>query len=388
MTILLFALPWIGVLAFLILVVRVPRELPGAEALYDHNAPAVSVIVPARNEAPNIQDCLVSLTRMEYPDFEIIVVDDRSDDDTGSIARGIDRGNARRLLILDGEELPDDWLGKPWACWQGAKHAQGEVLLFTDADTTHGRPLLARAVAGLREEGADLLTVVGRQLMESFWEKIVQPQIFLMMVFRFPRFEDTARNGRWRDAIANGQYILMPRASYDAIGGHEAVQGEVAEDMALAQTVKRMGRQLRMRSAEGDFATRMYRSLPGLIEGWSKNITMGGLQSVAPAFRSIILPLSLFFGLSAWVAPPVILVIALFGVGGPMLLPWAALVVSISAVIFGLFTHGMKGPAIYGLLYPLGALTGSFIFLRSWIRGRNVEWKGRRYTLREISEIP
>ena len=114
-----------------------------------------------------------------------------------------------------------------------------------------GPQMLTRAIAGLREDGADLMTVMGQQLMESFWERLVQPQIFLLMLFRFPDFERAAKNSRWRDAIANGQYILFPRRAYDEIGGYASVRGEVVEDMALAMLVKREGKQLRIRSAGG-----------------------------------------------------------------------------------------------------------------------------------------
>ena len=388
MTPFLLALPWVGVLAFLFLVVRLPRELPAAEALDRGRAPFVSVVVPARDEAVNIVACVESLGASTYPDFEIIVVDDRSEDDTAGLARGVSSGGARGIRVLDGQELPEGWLGKPWACWQGARVAEGELLLFTDADTTHGRELLSRAVAGLHEEDADLLTILGRQLMETFWEKLVQPQVFLTMLFRYPDFERFARNDRWRDAIANGQFILMPRTSYDAIGGHEAVKDQVVEDLALAQVVKRSGRALRIRMAAEDLDTRMYRSLGGLIEGWSKNIVVGGLLSVPPWLRPILAPISLLVGTGLWVAPPLVLVAALAGVGGSALLTWAVTVYVLSVCVHALFTHFMRGPAHYALLYPLGSLVGGYIFLRAWTRGRNVEWKGRRYRLPPLSEWP
>ena len=388
MTPILLALPWAGILAFLFLVVRLPRELPPAEALDGARAPSVSIVVPARNEAVNIEACLTSLVASSYPDFDVVVVDDRSDDETAALARAVPPGNAKRVLVVAGEELPEGWLGKPWACWQGAKAASGDVLLFTDADTTHGEDLLSRAVAGLREENADLLTVLGRQLMDSFWERLVQPQIFLTMIFRYPDFERSARNDRWRDAIANGQFIMMPRASYDAVGGHESVRGQVVEDLALAQVVKRHGRALRIRMAAEDLDTRMYRSLRGLIEGWSKNIVMGGLQSVAPRLRPVLAPVSLVIGVGLWVAPPVALIAAAAGAGGSALLVWSALVYVLSVCVHGVFTHFMGGPAHYALLYPLGSVVGVYIMLRSWIRGRHVEWKGRRYTLPSASELP
>ena len=131
MTIFLFAFPWIAVLVSLFLFVRIPRELPAADALDPERALRVSVIIPARNEAVNIESCVASVAASTYPDFEIIVVDDRSGDETALLARSVPRGNASRIAVIDGQELPEGWLGKPWACWQGAQAADGGFLLFT-----------------------------------------------------------------------------------------------------------------------------------------------------------------------------------------------------------------------------------------------------------------
>ncbi len=383
---LLLALPWVGVLAFVFFVARLPRALPSGGS--DGPQPLVSVIVPARNEAANIETCLRSLTASRYPSFEILVVNDRSEDDTASIVRSISAGNALRLRIVEGAELEEGWLGKPWACHQGAAVAEGELLLSTDADTHHGPDLLARAVAGLHEEGADLLTLVGKQLMESFWERLVQPQIFMLMLFRFPRFERTAMNERWRDGIANGQYLLFKRVAYETIGGHVAVKDEVVEDLVLAQRVKRAGLRLRIRGALDDLATRMYRSLGQLVEGWSKNIVLGGLRSLPPWLRPVMPPLSLAVGVGLWIVPPLALLVAGAGAGGAPLLLWSATVCALSIVLWALFTRQMGAPAAYGLLYPVGATLGAYIFIRSWVRGRHVEWKGRRYTLPDPSDRP
>lgn len=390
-------IPWLGVLAFLFLVARPPRELPPPATPSDSRVRArssgvatrlVSVIVPARNEAANIETCLRSLTRSEGVDFEIIVVDDRSDDGTADLARSVPPGLARRVLVLAGADLPEDWLGKPWACAQGAAAAEGDLLLFTDADTRHGVQLLTRAVAGLEQDGADLLTVMGHQLLETFWERLVQPQIFLMMLLRYPRLEQMAKDAHWRHGIANGQYMLFRRAAYDALGGHESVRDEVAEDLALAQRVKRSGRQLRIRRADSDLATRMYRSLPHMVEGWSKNLVMGGLQSVPPALRPLAIPASLAMGVCLWIAPPVALLAALAGAGGDLLLTWSATATAVGVLVWTAFSLLMGVSPAYGLLHPLGACVASAILLRSWLRGRNVEWKGRRYRLPPLSSRP
>lgn len=387
-TSLLLALPWLAVPAFLVFVVRLPRRLPPRPER--DGGRLVSVIVPARNERVNIGECVRSLTASTYPSFEVIVVDDRSDDDTARLARAEPKGNARELVVVDGEALPDGWLGKPWACWQGARRARGDLLLFTDADTRHGPALLSRAVAGLEEDRADLLTVIGRQIMGTFWERLVQPQIFMTMIFRFPRIERMIAGGRWWDAIANGQFMLFRRDSYEALGGHEAVCDEVVEDLAFAQRVVREGRKLSLRMAEDDLATRMYRSLGGLVEGWSKNMVVGGLQGVPPSVRPVMAPLSLIVGVGLWIVPPMALALTLapWGLGGPRLTAWAATATGVSVGHWALLTRRMGAPAWYGFLYPLGAAVGVYIFLRSWLGGRNVVWKGRRYRLRPLHDRP
>jgi len=382
---LLFALPWAAVLAFLLLRVRLPREIPPGPPA---RTPFVSVVVPARDEAVNIASCVASLAASTYPDFEIVVVDDRSADGTGALARAVGPGHARALRVLDGTELPEGWLGKPWACAQGAAGAAGELLLFTDADTVHGPDLLSRAVAAMEEDRADLLTVTGRQLMGSFWERLVQPQIFLTIMFRFFNIGGPVEGRRWRDAIANGQFLLFRRDAYEALGGHAAVKHAVAEDLAMAQRVVRTGGRLSVRMAESAFATRMYRSLGELVDGWSKNLVKGGMTTVLPRLRPLVAPAMALGSVGLWIAPPVVLAAATLGVGGPGLLLWSAMATALSVLVWVLFTARMGAPPAYGLLYPLGAAVGTWISVRSWARGRNVEWKGRTYVLQDLSEVP
>lgn len=385
---LLYTLPWIVLVAFTFVRVRLPASLPAEGTLGGADIPLVSVIVPARDEARNIERCMRSLAASTYPRFEILVVDDRSSDGTGELARAVPPGRAEHLEVVRGTEVPEGWLGKPWACRQGADRARGEVLLFTDADTVHGARLLERAVAELERERADLLTVAGRQLMESFWERLVQPQVFFTMLLRFHDVGRWVERGRWRDAIANGQFLLFRRASYEALGGHEAVRDEVVEDLAFGQLVVREGRRLVLRMAEEDLATRMYRSLGDMVQGWSKNLVMGGLRTVPPMLRPVVMPATLFGIVALWIVPTVLLGAALAGFGGPALLAWSGVVTSVSLLFWMLFTHRMGAPARYGLLYPLGAAVHAYIFARSWIGGRRVRWKGRSYVLRPLSEQP
>ena len=374
---LLAALPWLAPYAGLVRLARRRPELSRYPAL--PAGPAVSLIIPARNESRTIATVLASVRASTYRRLEIIVVDDRSTDDTADRVTAI-AADDPRLRLVRGEPLPDGWFGKPWACVQGARAATGEILVFTDADTRHAPDLLAHAVAGLMAEHADLLTIAPRQRCDGFWERVVMPQVWLLLGIRYhPDAVNRAR--RARDVIANGQFIMVRRASYERVGTHAAVRGEVAEDLALAQAFFRAGLRSWFAFAESLMETRMYESLPHLVEGWSKNVYLGGRRSFPdePVRRALV-PVALGLAVLFWLAPPAVLVAALVGVL-PSLMPAAALAVGLSAVFWMLMSYGMRVPAAYGLLYPLGAAVLLYIVLRSTWRGaRRVEWRGRTYS--------
>ena len=368
------ALPWLGPLLGIF---RLARRDPDLTQAPIAAGPLVSVIIPARNEAETIETVVRSVLTTAYGAVEVIVVDDRSTDETARLAAALTREDPRVRLVR-GAELPSGWLGKPWACWQGYRAASGQLLLFTDADTTHGPDLLGHAVGALTAEKADLLTVISRQRCDTFWERLVMPQIWVLLGLRYATAE-VNRSTRPRDVIANGQFILFPRAAYEAIGTHEAVRAEVVEDLALAQTVIRAGRKLFIAHAEPLITTRMYRGLGHMIEGWSKNIYLGGRRSFPdePILRALV-PLLLTGGMLFWLAPPVLGLIALAGAIDPM--PWVLLAIALSTTFWMLVSFGMEIPLLYGLGYPLGAAVSLYIVLRSVARGaRKVEWKGRVY---------
>jgi chlorobactene glucosyltransferase len=367
------ALPWLLPFAgFLSLARKRPNlsDVPPAEGW------PVSIIIPARNEAGNIETVVRSILSSSYQPFDLLVVDDQSTDETAAIVERLAEGDAR-LRLVRGGELPDGWYGKPWACDQGYRAASGELLLFTDADTRHGPELLGRAVGALRGEGVDLVTVAPRQRSESFWERLVMPQIWLLLGLRYhPRRVNRAR--RERDVIANGQFILVTREAYEAVGTHAAVRGEVAEDLALAQAFLRCSRKLHFVFAERLMETRMYRSLGGMIEGWSKNVFLGGRRSFPDsALLRGLVPVMLVAAIGFWLVPPAVLALT----GGTGDLGRAALLATgLSAVFWALMSLSMKIPPIYGLGYPMGALMTLFIVARSTWRGRRkVAWRGRTY---------
>ena len=338
--------------------------------------PLVSIIIPARNEGTNIDACVRSLLDSSYEPFEIIVVDDRSTDDTAQRVEAIAAsGGARgRVRLLHGAELPQGWFGKPWALVQGWRASRGALLLFVDADTRHTPEVVARSIAVLETERADLVTLLSRQEMRSFWERLIQPHVFAALA---SRVNDLQRINRTRvewDAIASGQYILTTRTAYETIGTHEAVKDSVVEDLALAQAYVRGSLDIFLVHAYEFVTTRMYTGLAGIIEGWSKNLAIG-VPKMMPPWRVLrrVAPYIMWMPVLFWIVPPV-----LWLMGG---WSWALATVIVSLAIW-LFIYWLEGaPVGYALLYPFGAVMVAYIMIRSAIRGsKKIEWRGRVYS--------
>jgi chlorobactene glucosyltransferase len=334
------------------------------------------VIVPARDEAANIEPCVRSILAASYAPLELIVVDDRSSDGTAEIVEHLATAPeaAGRLRLVRGAELPADWFGKQWALVQGYRVARGELLLFADADTRHHPELVARAVRALATEHAALVSVVPRQEMATFWERLIQPHMFLVLA---SRVGDLGRVNRTRvewDAIANGQFILTTRAAYEAVGTHEAVRQTVVEDLALAQAYVRHHLDIFLTHGEQYMSTRMYRDLAGIVAGWTKNLATG-VPLAFPPSRLVrrVVPYVMWLPALAWILPPVLW--ALFG------WPWAAATTVVSLALWLVAYRVAQAPLAYALLYPLGAAMVASIMIRSAWRGRNIEWRGRRYSV-------
>ncbi|MGB7601448.1 MAG: glycosyltransferase [Candidatus Sulfotelmatobacter sp.] len=229
----------------------------------------VSVIVPARNEESSLSDCLTSLVAQQDVGFEIIVIDDHSSDRTSEIASSF---SATGVKLIQAPELPAAWTGKNNAVAAGAKIARGEWLLFTDADTIHLPGSLARSIEEAKREKAALLSYSPEQIVKSFWEKAVMPVIFAELAASYRPSQVSNPNSP--AAAANGQYILITREAYNAVGGHAAIAGNLLEDVALARAVKRSGRKIFFRFGAGAVRTRMYHTFSQLREGWTKNLAL------------------------------------------------------------------------------------------------------------------
>lgn len=368
------AVPWI--LVFLVVVSRYAARTP---QLRDYppraTGPLLSVIIPARNEAENIAECVRSIRGAGYAPLEIIVVDDRSTDDTAHLAEAVARETGPgRVTVMRGAEPPAGWYGKPWALVEGYREARGELLLFADADTRHTAELIPRALAALETERVDLVSVLPRQEMGSFWERLLQPQVFLVLASRVSDLRRVNRTRRVWDAIANGQFILTTRAAYQAVGTHAAVRHTVIDDLMLAQEYVRHGKDIFLVHATEYMRTRMYRSLSGIVEGWSKNLALGTplMLPPVPALRRVA-PWIMWTPALAWILPPLGWLIWGW--------PWAAVATLASLAVFVEVNRREGAPLGYALLYPVGAAVVALIMLRSaWRGGRKVEWRGRVYS--------
>lgn len=378
------ALPWILVaLAGLLRLRARPRlrDYPPREG--DH-VPHVTVIVPARNEGVNIGPCVATITASNYAAFDIVVVDDSSVDGTGDVVRALEQRGGGRVKLVEGEPLPDGWIGKAWACWQGYQVARGELILFTDADTRHDAELLPRAVAALLREDAAMVSVLPRQLLVSFWERVIMPHVLQLITLRYFDLRRVNRTTNPRDVIANGQFMLVRREAYEAVGGHEGLRTEVVEDQRLAQRLVETGRRIFVAHAEDYLETRMYRSLSGIVEGWSKNLALGARAAVDPWLRPAAPWLAAAWVLVFWVGPPCALFMAVFG-GWGWALAWATIATGASLLYWLMGSLSLGVPRLYVVTYPLGALATAALFIRSGLRGERVSWKGREYQVQPPS---
>lgn len=355
-------------------------------------APLVSILVPARNEALNIQACVQSLLAQNYPNFHVCVLDDHSTDQTGPIVRqlGLTQENGG---LISGQDLPPGWVGKNWACHQLSLAAKGDYLLFTDADTVHSPDTLGALVAASREHDAALLSAWPRQEVISFGEKLVVSLLPFAGIVFYPHFllGVLGRYPEWRRSVpawlrrrlgaANGQVMFFSRSGYAAIGGHESVRNHLVEDVALGRAVaSRMTEGLWWVNcdASGLVKCRMYRCFGEVWEGFSKNARAAFEESEAAfwvagfgQFSVFVLPF-IWAGLSwpgdglAWVQVALILllrIVATIGVGGA----WWSVV-----------------------LHPIAYMLGMLIALNSWrcSVGRGVRWKGRVYSVEHPLNTP
>jgi len=353
------------------LAAEMPRLEPSPSGATKGDGAKVSVVIAARNEELDLPLTLDTVLAQEYPNFDVVVVDGGSTDGT----RAVIAARAPRVRRVEEPPLPTGWVGKSWACWTGARATKGEWILFLDADVRLDPRALRTALAWAEREGASLASLASEIEMVGFWERTVLP-LYVQLVLTYFRASHVNRP-RSRTAMANGQFCLVRRADYEALGGHEAIRSHLLEDVAIARRFKGAGRRIRVAFAPHLVRTRMYRDRAEMFEGIRK--TVYGTEFSAARQVGFLTGLVGLFWL-----PLAVLPVGL--VAGDYLV--SAFGGLLAFALFGkhaVFARAVGAPAVYGLLYPLAVgfyLVAVASSLRSGMRGGSLSWKGREYPVR------
>lgn len=336
--------------------------------------PRVSIIVPARNESAMIEAAVRSLLTIDYPDYEVIAVDDRSEDATGEILDRLKAAYGARLVVVHVRELPPGWLGKTHAMWSAARAATGEWILFSDADVVHAPGALRRAVYYAERERADHMVLLPTMLMESMGERMMIPFFQAMFIFAFRPWK--VRDPKARDSIGVGAFNLIRREAYEKIGTYESMRLSVVDDMRLGEKVKQAGMASRVAFGEDMVTVRWAVGARGVVQNLTKNFFAQVRYS--PAFAIAAACGLLWLHLGPWLGTA-------FAPGWSRV-GYAIALGSVMAVYSGMGLR-LKISRAYVLLHPVAGVVMVFTLLRSTAvtlaRG-GVEWRGTFYPLEEL----
>ncbi|GER88454.1 glycosyl hydrolase [Dictyobacter vulcani] len=347
-------------------------------------APLVSVLIPARNEAANIEMCIRSLLKQQYSRLEIIVLDDQSSDQTASIVKRLiselPAQTTPTLRLISGQTLPQGWIGKNYACQQLAQQAQGTYILFTDADTFHQPGMVRSIIQQMEKWQVQLLSAQPEQIQKSLGEQLIVPLLNFTILTLLPiplirlRPEPSLATG-------NGQLLCFEREAYQAIGGHSTVKGKILEDVLLARTIKAAGYRIAYADAFELTQCRMYHSFEEVWSGFSKNLFAFYNYSLTFALAAILLNLLLFVA-------PLFLLLGCIAEGSSPMTILVALTATLLPILMRIclalrFTRRQKSLAlILSFLHPISIILECLILLNSirWhYRKSGTTWKGRYY---------
>lgn len=364
------------------------RQIP-TNSLPDNKLPRVTVIVPARNEEGKIGRCLESLARQDYPDYEVIAVDDRSDDRTGSIIQEI-ASRYPHVKCIRGKEAPAGWIGKCSALVQAVKHASGEYYLFSDADTCHTPQSLRYALSYAVEQEAEFISFMPVQELGSFWERTVMPVLLGSFLCGDPL--NTINEHTNERAYAYGQYILVRKDVYEAVGGHASVHDQILDDISLARLVKAHGYSILSADGRRLYSVRMYTDLETLWQGWTKNLY--ALIECNKLYLATVLIILNAVILCPFISAAILASRFFAGeTGGDF-----NLLLALSGTQFSLLYAWYRRCSVHYLgvdwrhffLLPLGSIAVTILYLHSAYlvhSGVKVSWKGRKYTVNTTKSI-
>lgn len=350
--------------------------------------PSVSVLIPAKDEASQIEKCIRSVLAQDYPHFNIIVIDDRSTDGTGEILDRMAAADARlKIVHLQEGSLPPGWGGKSFALHSGLEQARGDWLLFVDADVLLEPDVMQATIAWAIARKFDLISLLPTFVSGTFAEGLLQPLAGAATSAMF--VIALTNSNEWpKTAFANGQYLMVRRDAYEAVGGHEAIRGTLSEDVAIARKLKIAGFRPRLGWGDSWATVRMYVGLNAIFRGWSRNFYVGSLGKPWRILALMAFLLcccwSVFAGLSWGVYRFVHPVDFLHGLGwiGTGVAHYVAMTVTV-----GLMYFWAGEPVWYALLFPIGVAFLLLVSLKSlWIclTGK-VIWRGTQYSREQLS---
>ena len=233
--------------------------------------PFVSVLVPARNEERNILNLLNSISNQNYPNYELIILDDNSTDNTAKIVSEFIANNSYiNIQLIIGRELPSGWIGKNWACFQLSESANGDILIYTDADNTHSKDAIITSVNVINRNNVDFLSAFPEQILVTFWEKVITPFIDLVLYSLLPLI--LVKNSKFTSlSAANGQWIVIAKDAYKITGGHNTLKNKIVEDVEFCKLIKSKNLKAMVLNGQEIIFTRMYHNLTEIISGFNKN---------------------------------------------------------------------------------------------------------------------
>ena len=348
-----------------------------------HHNPRVSVILPARNEENFIQKCLDSLTAQDYPNYEIITIDDSSEDSTGSIIAQYAKKNSKVIHVSAGAK-PEGWMGKNWACMEGYKKVTGELLLFTDADTKFEKNVISLAVSHLESFSLDALTAIPKMVCLDFWTRISLPVLstFLHTRFSAMRVNDPTKN----TGYFFGSFFIIRKKTYDAVGTHEGVKHEIIEDGALGKKVKESGHKMKMVRADHLIDAVWARDWSTLWNGLKRLMIPLFLQNGKIAVGIFFAVLFLLFMPYVMLAYSILFVNSSFSSNIIFASSVSSSVLLYSACLIDSRALGIKTK--HAICSPLGSLIVVSGFLTGLLHAKTnagVSWRGRKYSMRDHS---
>lgn len=349
----------------------------------DRDLPFVSVLVPARNEEGKIGRCLDSLIKQDYPNFEVIVIDDRSVDGTAAVIQSY-AAQDPRIKPVSGKDTPPGWTGKCNALAHAVGYASGDWFFFTDADTFHQPNSIRDAVSHGISNKADLVSFMPMQELGSFWERVLMPTLLGSFLLGDPFH--SVNDPEAGKAYAYGQYVIARRSSYLAVGGHQSVRDEILEDHALARVFKAKGYKILVADGKTLYSVRMYTDLESMWLGWTKNL-YSLIESRVPNLFAVLLVIN---GTILYPFVQTLVLTQLYLNGEPpatiaLLAAPVAVQLVIAFLWYRLTSEHHAGIDLrHFFLFPFGALAVSILYIHAAylvLTGSQVNWKGRRYTV-------